>query len=213
MGELFEDGGCISSNNPLLHPFELPIAFNWPSLKIAKHASFNITQGRPICPSFMYYLDPNEDPSEKFYLLVNGSLYREDNSLTDPEDYCFDVDENANTILPAVCFPQTDDDYTNSVEEEIYRLYPYGMLISIPFLLLTLLVYISLKQLRNLHGCCLMSQVSSLLIGYTCLVILQIASETIGNTSCRVIGEFFIILIITVNIALIVFTHLVINLF
>ncbi|XP_073972397.1 G-protein coupled receptor Mth2-like isoform X2 [Rhodnius prolixus] len=184
-GRLLKDGECMESNSSLLHPFKLPIAHSWPSLQVVEHAKFNISYGNPICPSLMYFLDPENYEKESYRLLVNGSLYRGDGTLIEPEDYCLDVVESQNAILPALCFPEDE----NQVEDgEMYRIYPVGMLVSVPFLFLTFLVYALIRQLRNLHGCCLMSHVASLLIGYSCLVTLQIASTRMGNTPCKIVG-------------------------
>lgn len=48
------------------------------------------------------------------------------------------------------------------------------MLISIPFLLATFLVYVLLPEKRNLHGKCMMNYVFTLTVAYVVLVYIQI---------------------------------------
>lgn len=64
-----------------------------------------------------------------------------------------------------------------------------GMIISIPFLLATLFVYAVLPEKRNLHGKCLMSYVSSLMLAYCFLVFIQLNTDIINETpACTAIG-------------------------
>lgn len=62
------------------------------------------------------------------------------------------------------------------------------MLISIPFLLITLLVYGWIKELRNLHGKCLMSYVWSLTILYLSLFLIRTESAVKVGWLCQNIG-------------------------
>lgn len=53
------------------------------------------------------------------------------------------------------------------------------MIVSIPFLVVTYVVYAYFKELRNLHGKCLMSYTLSLLIFYLSFAILRILHEDV----------------------------------
>lgn len=61
------------------------------------------------------------------------------------------------------------------------------MIISIPFLLATFLVY-SLPELRNLHGKNLMSHVGSLFVAYIVLVVVQMESAILPLDVCIAFG-------------------------
>lgn len=64
------------------------------------------------------------------------------------------------------------------------------MLISIPFLIITLLVYGCIKELRNLHGKCLMSYVWSLTILYLSLFIIRTEAAVKVEWVCQSVGYF-----------------------
>lgn len=63
-----------------------------------------------------------------------------------------------------------------------------GMIISMPFLLATFIVY-SLPELRNLHGKNLMSEVAALLTAYIVLVTTQLAGHAISDSLCVTFGK------------------------
>lgn len=68
------------------------------------------------------------------------------------------------------------------------------MLISIPFLVITFVVYASVKELKNLHGKCLMFYVASLIVLYADLSMIQLDLFELGF-ACIVAG--FVIYFIT----------------
>jgi len=68
-------------------------------------------------------------------------------------------------------------------------------IISCGFLLMTLLVYLCLPSLQNLHGKTLMCHVSSLLLAFTCLPIITWipagdATEERSTTTCKALGLY-----------------------
>ncbi|CAG9838871.1 unnamed protein product [Diabrotica balteata] len=65
------------------------------------------------------------------------------------------------------------------------------MIISMPFLLLTFLVYLLLPE-RNLHRRALMSYVFTLLAAYITLVTIQLYSGQFPDTTCHVLGYLII---------------------
>lgn len=64
------------------------------------------------------------------------------------------------------------------------------MIISMPFLLITLLVYLILPE-RNVHRKALMNYVFSLLFGYITLVTVQLlnAKQKMEVTECHILGK------------------------
>lgn len=57
-------------------------------------------------------------------------------------------------------------------------------------LALTLVVYLSLPELRNLHGRTLICHVSMMLLAFSCLARVQY-SRVPNNTACTVLGKLF----------------------
>uniref|UniRef100_A0A182LY68 G-protein coupled receptors family 2 profile 2 domain-containing protein n=2 Tax=Anopheles culicifacies TaxID=139723 RepID=A0A182LY68_9DIPT len=62
------------------------------------------------------------------------------------------------------------------------------MLLSVPFLLLTLLVYACIPELRNMHGKSLMCYVLGLSVGYTVLSMVQLRVFPGSSLSCVISG-------------------------
>lgn len=69
-----------------------------------------------------------------------------------------------------------------------------GMCFSVPFLILTFLVYAIVPELRNLHGKSLMCYVLGLIIAYTILINLQFGNMPSANWACYTLGKYFSIL-------------------
>lgn len=63
-----------------------------------------------------------------------------------------------------------------------------GMLLSVPFLLITLFVYACIPELRNMHGKSLMCYVLGLTVGYTALSLVQMRLFAAETTPCVVAG-------------------------
>ncbi|XP_063708182.1 G-protein coupled receptor Mth2-like isoform X2 [Culicoides brevitarsis] len=114
------------------------------------------------------YLDPQNFEFDQWYLGANGSIYLpdEDNFLTYNE-HCVAVDQQTQKVLVLRCYdPQPPD--------ARYSMLGIGMLLSVPFLIVTFIVYAVIPELRNVHGMSLMSYVGSLTVGYTVLGTVQI---------------------------------------
>lgn len=63
------------------------------------------------------------------------------------------------------------------------------MLLSVPFIVATFLVYICLPELCNLHGKCLLCYLFGLAIGYTAMAIVQLnGSNYVDPIPCRIVG-------------------------
>ncbi|XP_055702005.1 G-protein coupled receptor Mth2-like isoform X3 [Phlebotomus papatasi] len=136
---------------------------------------FGVVYGKPC--SSMYSLDPVEYPEEDSYKLqYDGQLRTADDFLRDKNEYCFARTLSENKSLEAitqvfVCFP-------DQMKSKFF-IYPIGMLLSVPFLVVTFLVYAFIPELRNLHGKSLMCYVLGLAVGYTflSLVHLEVPSD------------------------------------
>lgn len=63
-----------------------------------------------------------------------------------------------------------------------------GMLLSVPFLLVTFFVYACIPELRNMHGKSLMCYVLGLAVGYTVLSLVQMAIFEGKSMPCKFLG-------------------------
>ncbi|XP_070507494.1 G-protein coupled receptor Mth2-like [Chironomus tepperi] len=104
---------------------------------------------------------------EEIVFLKNGHI-EEDGKQISWKHYCIDIEDQE--FVFNICFAPNE-------MESISRTYPYFMLASLPFLLVTLIVYGFTKELRNLHGKCLMAYVSSLTVMYITLIVNSLTDE------------------------------------
>ncbi|KAL0272487.1 UNVERIFIED_CONTAM: hypothetical protein PYX00_005433 [Menopon gallinae] len=143
------------------------------------------------CEYGWFVLEPDLALQDTFLLMEDGTLVLPYDS-SEPyytDQFCFEhlsepfrVVQNTSTLRALICYP-----YPEKENGKISSLMPIGMIISIPFLLATFLVY-SLPELRNVHGKNLMSHVGSLFVAYIVLVIVQIESTNLPLDVCIAFG-------------------------
>jgi hypothetical protein len=68
-----------------------------------------------------------------------------------------------------------------------------GLLISVPFLIFTILVYSLIPELRDLHGKSLTCHVMCLTVAYVFLAFVQLSGETLNEKLCMFVGEYQLI--------------------
>ena len=157
--------------------------------KLDKEANkIALISGYPLCELF-YPMDP----SDQFNLLKDGKLHvvgEAEVTIFNAKQYCIDnflVEEDIKT-MPLVCFLER-----TSCHQIAWRLLLVKVLliISIFFLVVTLIVYVAVKELRcKLHGRILMFYIVSLLIGYTTIVIQHFTVSIIQMSVCKAMGKF-----------------------
>lgn len=141
---------------------------------LAQHKMYGFLYGKPC--QHVYELD---QPGDKWTLARNGSIIFDDKLYT-RNRYCFMQNNLSEPVMPFVCF--------ESEEEFKYALYPIGMLLSVPFLLVTFFVYACIPELRNMHGKSLMCYVLGLAVGYTVLSLVQMAIFEGKSLPCKFLG-------------------------
>ncbi|XP_077254741.1 G-protein coupled receptor Mth2-like isoform X1 [Temnothorax americanus] len=143
---------------------------------------FQLTVHDP-CPKVGHYvLDPDEQPDDAFMFLLNGSLYQPRSKDVDIDLYCLIVFQRDKYEI-AVCFDSSDS------SAPVPDGYHVGLIISLPFLLATFVVYSILPELQNMHGYTLRGYVGSLFVAYTSLaVIQQIAQTSLSDTACIILA-------------------------
>ncbi|XP_044763916.1 G-protein coupled receptor Mth2-like isoform X3 [Coccinella septempunctata] len=138
-----------------------------------------------------FVLDPKEDPSVTFKFMKNGDIVLPYLTDTDQivygvDEYCVDIfkDENINYEVKVLLSPSPRMEEVEEIEKDMKRM---GMIISMPFLLVTFLVYALLPD-RNLHMKALMCYVINLLHAYIFLVTIQLTDEVFEDTVCAILG-------------------------
>ncbi|XP_043263170.1 G-protein coupled receptor Mth2 [Colletes gigas] len=120
-------------------------------------------------------------------------------SIAFHDEYCLEVFHNETSlnetthILAKICFPGPTKE--PAISDFRFKVNSILEMISCFFLLLTLLVYICLPALQNLHGKTLMCHAASLLMSYVCLAIMPWLTPTRtphntngGSKYCTILG-------------------------
>ncbi|XP_072750318.1 probable G-protein coupled receptor Mth-like 3 isoform X2 [Anoplolepis gracilipes] len=123
-----------------------------------------------ICPTFTYALNPDEYQEDKVILQTNGSLVDAEGKIFPFWDYCIDWQMTFDRIGILVCL--TPGQIT-SLNEEEYTAHHVGIVVSIPFLVATFLVYAIIPELKNLYGKTLMCYVICLITAYVFLLLVN----------------------------------------
>jgi len=183
---LTEEMNCVPSNLTLLHPFA-PQFIDEDTNKPVKNVDVYRLYGSP-CSSGSYLLDPQANVEDRFSLLLSGILSAPAEGNFTVAKYCIEAFEKQEAILPLLCFDE-EDIKPDTHYTEIHLLYPIGLIISVPFLFATFLVYAVISELRNLHGKCLMCHVSSLLTAYVFLAVIQLGGFRLSHEFCLSCGK------------------------
>ncbi|KAL9912134.1 methuselah-like 10 isoform 3-T3 [Glossina fuscipes fuscipes] len=129
---------------------------------------FAVVNFRPCL--WMYVIRPELDVEDEWHLCENGSLVREfDQAILDIKNYCFvpttinNRTDSTYILNPAICVDVASDFYGSKV------INAYTMLFSVPFMVLTIVVYLWIPELRNQHGKSLVCYLLGLSVGYSLL--------------------------------------------
>ncbi|XP_063920687.1 G-protein coupled receptor Mth2-like isoform X13 [Zophobas morio] len=123
--------------------------------------------------------------SNAFEVSENNTLeytFRDKSVFYSGEDFCLEfINGTENVTAALVCnnIPKQNETITNAL----------GMIISMPFLLLTFIAYALLPD-RNLHMKALMIYVINLMLGYLLLVIIQLSEIRFSDGVCTAMGYF-----------------------
>ncbi|XP_063920682.1 G-protein coupled receptor Mth2-like isoform X8 [Zophobas morio] len=174
-------GGCRRSNNTLtLRVFDGLTELN-------ESVHFNVIHEKNCTGGINLRLSPKNFDIDIYYLQKDGSLYRpfHNDSFVSFAMFCMETFQlkNRTEIAPLVCFNP------NEVVPEPEGVCSWGMIISMPFLLLTFIAYALLPD-RNLHMKALMIYVINLMLGYLLLVIIQLSEIRFSDGVCTAMGYF-----------------------
>ena len=135
------------------------------------------------------------DPSEKWKLVEGGLLEHQGYGLT--TGYCVDhmlhPDGKVDTFVLRCQeqegnVTQVKEECINTQSSHLLVIFTVLGVISLVFLLVTLIVYVTVPDLFNLHGKIVVSNVSSIFLVTSYLLIVYNAPIPQGSTSCAVLG-------------------------
>ncbi|XP_011172428.2 G-protein coupled receptor Mth2 isoform X1 [Solenopsis invicta] len=157
---------------------------SWEKVPLGKRLDqiFQLSVHDP-CRFQRYKLDPDKNSNDEYTILDNGTLYLPYTGDV-IELYCLAVVEDKYEIT--ACF----DDEAEEIFIEQSKGLPVGLIVSLPFLLATFVIYSILPELRNMHGYTLRGYVGSLFIAYTFLGILQLMPPNTLSESICIIWAF-----------------------
>ncbi|XP_067646598.1 G-protein coupled receptor Mth2 isoform X2 [Eurosta solidaginis] len=147
---------------------------------------FAVQSFRPC--EIMYSLQPELYGYDEWKLFENGTVLRIDDMVyLSRHEFCFlptlaNYTDTMYVINPANC--DNNSDYST-----IKTINAYAMLFSIPFMILTIVVYLSIPELRNQHGKSLVCYLIGLIIGYSLLVLTSLSLELENKSPyCKLLG-------------------------
>ncbi|XP_017057708.1 probable G-protein coupled receptor Mth-like 10 isoform X5 [Drosophila ficusphila] len=147
---------------------------------------FAIQSFRP-CPK-MFSLQPQLFNFDDYRIFGNGSMLRlDDELLIRKNEFCMvptfvNETDMVYSLNPANC-DMSDDNNTVKI------INAYAMLFSIPFMMLTIAVYLLIPELRNQHGKSLVCYLVGLSVGYSlmCYIQLNVHIDASG-LKCKMFG-------------------------
>ncbi|XP_070162887.1 G-protein coupled receptor Mth2 isoform X2 [Polyergus mexicanus] len=142
---------------------------------------------------FLLNPDDPEHPNDEYMFLTNGSLYQPHYVDFIPStSYCLAV-VHRDKFDVTVCFGTMNETSDNEISDVNHPLgTPVGLIVSLPFLLATFVVYSILPELMSMHGYTLRGYVGSLFVAYTVLVMLQLTQPNAIAYSVCIILAFVI---------------------
>lgn len=175
---------CVPSTNSSIKFSPLFSKYNSSGIMIPgdEYESFVAYVGNP-CLHKRYVLYPEATSDDEHYLLTNGSIFAPHHiprMLKPGVDYCMEnIPELGLRTL--VCFPE-DDEILAADSRVIF--YACGLLISVPFLILTIVAYSITPKLRDLLGKALCHYCGCLALAFTILAITQLGSGYLTDQTC-----------------------------
>ncbi|XP_015179479.1 PREDICTED: G-protein coupled receptor Mth2-like [Polistes dominula] len=184
---------CVSSHNYSYESIFSPLFCDFNSSGILipgdEHDHFVAIIGEP-CQYDRYLLSPENNVEDKHYLLLNGTIFLPDSlprMLTPGVDYCMEVTPTLG-LITVVC-SRNEDKILMADTRIIF--YACGLLISVPFLILTIIAYSITPKLRDIYGKILCHYCGCLVLAFTGLAITQLGGVHWEGHTC--IGIAFVI--------------------
>lgn len=158
---------------------------------------FHLVFKKPPCSdeNWFFYLDPLQDPRDYFYISETGYLMNGTGSIMfEPGTFCLEVFSTNFQIIPSICDLAPFDPVPTEpmvIGHRIIWINIIGMILSLPFLIVTFIVYALLEELRNCQGKSLMCYIASIVVAYISFITNQLYTTTIQGKSnlCITLGK------------------------
>lgn len=189
LGERLVNEKCVLDNmNNHLFPNIHDNTTNSSERNKTLNETFHLIVRDPCQNRGRFMLNPVEYPDDEYMFLANGSLYQPNHDdVIQPMSYCLAV-VRGNKYDVTVCFGSSSGNDAPVVDAGQTGK-PIGLLVSLPFLLLTFVVYSVLPELWNMHGYTLRAYVGSLFVAYSVLASLQLSPQrAISDPLCIAMG-------------------------
>lgn len=150
---------------------------------------FQILPQVKYCPNDVFPIELEE----KIQFFNENSIKIEPSGISRP--FCIDrTDYDTTEMRLFGCF--VDEDIEDPFARIQYFVFASGMIISLPCLILTFLIYALIPELRNLHGKSLMSHVACMIVAFIFLSLVQL-EPNINETMCMISGIYLYIYLST----------------
>lgn len=189
---LTETHGCMEiTTNETEEMVQLPVVYDINLIRENISMSdkyFNFVIWNPCAGGHRYFLDSHTYENDKWYLMSNGSIWRPkslEKPILDYRQYCLARINSTEyrEYLAFVCMFKN-----NNGDEKVMIFFYGGMLVSVPFLIATYVVYWLLPELRNLHGLTLRGYIGCLATAYSTLGMQVLISHHIESSTCIVLA-------------------------
>ncbi|KAJ2949206.1 hypothetical protein O0L34_g6152 [Tuta absoluta] len=191
-GEMLVKKDCAASNASEVNPFKPPVYKGRDLTEVDATQHFFYLHNVKQCAT-KFIVDT--DFGDEVMVQENATLYQIISGQAQwhpPQTYCVDMRTTNVTVgsrlVALVCHPETIDD-----PPSLYIGYAIGLLLSVPFLLATFIVYAFIPELRNLHGMCLMAYCAGLIVAYPLLAYLKLQIGDINVSPSGCLGIAFVV--------------------
>jgi len=155
--------------------------------KLAEH--FRLVEHLVSCPNRTFTFSPDDYEHDQIVLQANGSVVDVDGRIYPFWNYCIDW-QSFDRIGIVVCL--MPDMQTTSSSKEEFTAHHVGIIVSIPFLVATFLIYAIIPELRNLYGKTLMCYVICLITAYVFLILVNYIHISPIRALCLFSGKQFV---------------------
>ncbi|EEB14026.1 class B secretin-like G-protein coupled receptor GPRmth7, putative [Pediculus humanus corporis] len=174
---------CIETDDEFIPDFDDRPDYLETAKELPIESRYEYYIGDP-CYDGKYILDGSTYSYDDYKIYSNGSLLYLDD-VYDKEEFCMETVNS--TLRVFICFGIINQK-TEFKKDFKFILYATGLLISVPFLLTTAFIYLSIDLLRDLRGKSLSCHVICLAIGYLFLALVQLFSDQLNEEICIASG-------------------------
>ncbi|XP_025409388.1 G-protein coupled receptor Mth2-like [Sipha flava] len=181
MGRVRYDKGCGPSNYTFEKLAVLKSVNDNGSIELYESDQFHLVLKKIICNNNVGTVMLKPSKVKSFGITEDGRLNYGSNVA--PGQFCIDRNnENGSQLVIVMCAIEN-----KQTASKIYNI--VALIISLPFLFVTLLVYALIVELQNLHGKSLMCYTATLIVAFTSLIIDRFINS-IDQYFCILMGVF-----------------------